>query len=160
MSWIFWLALLPLSAACVADVRWRLIPDWASLALFVLGLVVVATATSPLTAFGGGMIGIAFGVAAAVFGFWGWGDAKLFAGAALIAGPGALAFLVAGMALTGAAMALAILSLRPAARRYAARSTGSTFPRWVRNEMRRCRMAPSIPYAIAITGGVLSILKV
>ncbi len=159
MSWMFWLALLPLAAACAADVRWRLVPDWASVALFVLGLVAVTTAASPLTAFGSGMIGVALGIAAAIAGFWGWGDAKLFAGASLLAGPG-LIVLVAGMAVTGAVLVLVTVALRPAAKRYAAYPTGNFFPRWVKNELRRCRVAPSIPYAIAITGGVLSISMV
>ncbi len=155
MSWIFWLALPPLAMACLADLRWRLVPDWTSLALFVLGLVAVATASNPGMALIGGGIGAVAGIAAAWFGLWGWGDAKLFAGAALIAGPAATLPLVFGMAVTGAVLALVSLSLRPLARRQA-RVSGSTLPRWVRNELRRCRLAPSIPYAIAITGGVLS----
>jgi len=123
--------------------------------MFVLGIAAVVTAADPRTALIGGGIGAVVGVAAAWFGLWGWGDAKLFAGAALIAGPAAGLTLVAGMAVTGAVLALVSLSLRPVARRYATVS-GSTLPRWVRNELRRCRLAPSIPYAIAIAGGVVS----
>lgn len=155
MNWPFWLALPPLAVACFVDLRWRLIPDWVSLALLLLGAVAVVIAPHPGTALVVGLIGAVVGIVSAGLGLWGWGDAKMFAGVALIVGANGMAPLIVGMALTGALLVLVSLALRPTARRHATIS-GSTLPRWLRNELRRCRMAPSVPYAIAIAGGFVS----
>lgn len=153
-AWHLWLALPPLAVACAQDLRARLIPDWTGLALAALGLLGAAAAGTLPASIAGGAGCLAFGTAAAWCGLWGGGDAKLFGASGLLVGAGQVVPMVTIMAVTGAGLALIAMAARPVARAIPAR-TVARWPRIVRNELRRVRVAPSVPYALAIAGGVM-----
>lgn len=141
-DWVL-LASPPLLAAAVADIGWRVIPNWVPLTL-VAGFAVTALAR-------GDALGLAtalavgagtFLVGAALFaaGMMGGGDVKLAAAAAVWVGArGLLEFLVV-MAILGGALALAILLAR-----LWRRLTGA----------RRPDAERGVPYGVAIAGAAL-----
>lgn len=151
------LACLPLlAAACAQDIRHRLIPDWTAVGLATVGLGAAALAGSVPSALTGGAAAGGIAVAAAVAGAWGWGDVKLLAASGTVAGLDRLPALLLAATMGGAALAVVLLTLRPWAR--AMGSAPPHWPRWARAELTRLRRAPSAPYAIAISGGLLAVL--
>lgn len=152
MDWPLWLALPPLAVACASDLRRRLIPDWTAIVVAGLGIAAALSADVPAGFMLSGAACLGIGVLFAAAGVWGWGDAKLFAATGLLVGPALALPMIGAMAVTGAGLAAAIAVVRPGARRAV---PGRRWPRWVRNEARRIRLAPTVPYAFAITGGVV-----
>lgn len=154
----------PLFAACLWDVRHRLIPDWTVLWVAAVGLFgsvassVVEGSVAPLGhALGGGLLCALLSLLAARFGVWGLGDAKLFAAAGLVTGLPGLVQLLFATALTGGAFALLLLALRgPVRSGVLALPAGA--PRWLKAEQTRLRRHPTIPYAVAIATGLATAL--
>lgn len=143
------LAALPLLAvACVTDVRRRLIPNWTAGGAAAVGGVAALASGTGLEALGAGLLCLGLGSAAAWPGMWGWGDAKLLGGAGVVAGLSGALMLLLATALIGALLALSLMAARPFAR------VRPGLPRWLRAELRRLRCAPTVPYAVAITGGL------
>ncbi|WP_448206880.1 A24 family peptidase [Azospirillum sp. sgz302134] len=135
--------------AAVSDARRYLIPNAASLLL--AGLFTAYTVTSPagLSIPGHLLAGAAaFVVGAGLFhaGVMGGGDVKLFAAAALWAGPGLFADLLFVTALTGGLLGAAILLARRVARRAAPAPSG---------EAAASALQARLPYGIAIAAGGL-----
>jgi prepilin peptidase CpaA len=146
-------AALPMLAACVADVRRRIIPDWSVLAVAALGLALGLAHGMAPAALVAGAICVSLGSAAARAGLWGWGDAKLIGAAGLLVGPAGLPALLAGTAIAGGVMAALLLVLRgPVVAGRLALPAGA--PRWLRAEQTRLRRAPTIPYGLAIAAGL------
>jgi prepilin peptidase CpaA len=154
----------PLLAACLWDVRHRIIPDWTVGALAAVGLGLAL-----LRAFGEagpavlvstlaiGFLCLLLGALAARGGLWGWGDAKLIGAAGLVAGAGGVLALLLGTAIAGGAMALLLLLLRGPVRA-GQLALPATAPRWLRAEQTRLRRQPTVPYAIAIAIGLATAL--
>lgn len=145
----------PLLAACLADVRFRIVPDVAVLALLGIGLVVAMQQAAVMVALATGSLALALGLLFWWLGGWGMGDAKLLGAAGLLVGPSGLPVLMLVMALVGGLMALLALVLSAQAR------TGRLIlpagaPRWLHVEARRLRMAPSLPYGLAIAVGLMA----
>lgn len=145
----------PLMAASVADVRHRIIPDVAVLAITGIGLVAAIAGGQMLPALLTGAAGLALGYGFWWIGGWGMGDARLLGAAGLVAGPAGLPTLLLVMALSGGLMAaiMLILSRRARAGRLAVPAGA---PRWLRAEGRRLRLAPSLPYGLAIAAGLMA----
>ncbi|WP_310476554.1 prepilin peptidase [Sandarakinorhabdus sp.] len=163
--WTALLAMVPLAAVCAADLRHRIIPDWCVAALAITGLLGALSAgpsASPAAAamalqsalVAGGICALIGGGLSAI-GLWGWGDAKLLAAAGLITGVAGMPRLFVGMALAGGGLALLLLVLRWFVRRGRLRLKPDA-PRWLRAERRRLRLAPSVPYGLAIVAGLIA----
>lgn len=151
----FILAALPMLAACVADVRRRIIPDWSVLALAGIGIGAALASGQPAPALLAGAACAAVGAALSIIGLWGWGDAKLLGAAGLLVGPPGIVPFLNIMVITGAALALALILLRPAV--LAGRlPLPAGAPRWLVAEHRRLRRAPSVPYGLAIVAGIIA----
>lgn len=154
----------PLFAACLWDVRHRLIPDGTVLAVGAIGLgaalVDASLLGSPaalLPILSVGLLCLLLGALAARSAVWGWGDAKLLGAAGLVAGPDGLLHLLLATSVTGGLLALLLLALRvPVRRGVLALPAGA--PRWLRAEQTRLRRHPTIPYAVAIASGVATAL--
>jgi prepilin peptidase CpaA len=146
-------AALPMLGACLWDVRYRLIPDWASGGIALAGGAAgLAAATLPATLVAGGLA-LAAGALAARAGAWGWGDAKLLGASAMVAGLPGLLPLLLGTAVAGGLMAAALLLVRGPV--LAGRlALPPAAPRWLRAEQTRLRRAPTLPYALAIAAGL------
>lgn len=153
------LAVAPLLAICLADLRHRLIPDWAVLALAGIGLLVALGAEQPWpalqSALAAGGICAVIGALLSGAGLWGWGDAKLLAAAGLLTSLSGLAHMILVTALAGGVLALLLLVLRQPVRSGRWRLP-ATAPRWLRAEQRRLRLAPSVPYGLAIVAGLIA----
>lgn len=153
------LAVVPLLAICLDDLRHRLIPDWAVLAVAgigLLGAIVVGQSGLALqSALVAGGICAVIGVSLSLVGVWGWGDAKLLAASGLLTSLSGLAPMFLGMTLAGGALALLLLALRQPVRAGQWRLPASA-PRWLRKEQRRLRLAPSVPYGLAIVVGLIA----
>ena len=153
------LAVVPLLAICLADLRHRLIPDWAVVMLGAIGLLgaFAAGQSGPAlqSALMAGGICAVIGTALSLLGLWGWGDAKLLGAAGLLTSVGGLAELFVVMALAGGALALLLLALRAPVQSGRLRLP-ATAPRWLRAEQRRLRLAPSVPYGLAIVAGLIA----
>ena len=152
MAVIIMLVSAPMLAACIVDVRRRIIPDTCVIAIAGIGLVAVMLSAAPAWPLAAGGICAAFGLVAVYFGAWGLGDAKLFAATGLVAPAEALPMLLLATTLVGGAIAGVLLLLRrPLVTGTLALPAGA--PRWLRAEATRLRRAPSVPYAIAIAAG-------
>ena len=152
------LAVVPLLAICLDDVRHRQIPDWAVVMLAGIGVfgTLAAEHAGPAlqSALAIGGVCAVIGVALSLLGLWGWGDAKLLAAAGLLTPPTGLAMLMLLMAVSGGVLALVLLVLRQPVRSGRWRLPASA-PRWLRAEQRRLRLAPSVPYGLAIVAGLM-----
>lgn len=165
MTVVLGLALAPpLVAACLWDVRHRLIPDWTVLWVGAAGTA--AAAFDFLS--GGGPFGLAdvaaagaicllMGALAARAGLWGWGDGKLFGASGLVVGLDGLFPLLLGTALSGGLLAILLIALRGPVRS-GALALPAGAPRWLKAEQTRLRRHPSVPYAVAITTGLATAL--
>ncbi len=144
----------PMLAACISDVRRRIIPDWTVAAISIVGLAQSMASGTGADAALGGMLGLSAGALAALFGAWGWGDAKLLGAAGMVTGVSAMPSLILGSAAAGGMLAAALLALRaPVRARRLVLPSGA--PRWLRAEQTRLRRAPSVPYGLAIVAGLL-----
>lgn len=154
-AWPLLLSLPVLLAACVADVRRRIIPDWTVLALAGIGLAAAVLSGQPGPVLAVGAACALAGAGLALSGLWGWGDAKLLAAAGLLVGPHGLLPMANAMVLTGAGLALLLIGLRGPMR--AGRlPLPAGAPRWLAAEHRRLRRAPSVPYGLAIAAGIIA----
>jgi prepilin peptidase CpaA len=159
--WAAWLAVVPLAAVCAADLRHRIIPDWCVAALAITGLLAAAGAqqsgspTALQSALLAGGLCALIGGGLSVIGLWGWGDAKLLAAAGLVTGLAGMPRLFIGMALAGGGLAALLLVLRWFVRR-GRLALKPDAPRWLRAERRRLRLAPSVPYGLAIVAGLIA----
>jgi prepilin peptidase CpaA len=161
LPWTALLAVVPMAVVCLADVRHRIIPDWCVAAIAIAGLFGALGATQPgsLAALNsalvaGGLCAL-FGGGLSVIGLWGWGDAKLLAAAGMLTGLAGIPRLFLGMALAGGGLALLLLVLRWFVRR-GRLALKPDAPRWLRAERRRLRLAPSVPYGLAIVVGLIA----
>ncbi len=96
-------------AAAISDIRSLLIPNWISLALALLFPIYVLTAPSPVDWIGATAVAftaLMLGFALFNFRIVGGGDAKLFAAAALWAGPELAISFALATALAGGALAV------------------------------------------------------
>jgi Flp pilus assembly protein protease CpaA len=144
---------LPILAACVSDVRRRIIPDWTVLAILLAGVAHSAAAGTLADAASGTVIALGAGVLMAWSGAWGWGDAKLVGAVGAVTGADGLSLLLLGTALAGGLLAAVLLVLRaPVQAGRLALPAGA--PRWLRAEQSRLRRAPSVPYGLAIVAGL------
>lgn len=149
------LSLPVLLAACVSDMRRRIIPDWTVLALAGIGLGTAAlhNQIGPVLATGAACAGVGAGLS--LLGLWGWGDAKLLAAAGLLVGPDGVLIMTNMMVLSGGVLALVLIGLRGPVR--AGRlPLPAGAPRWLAAEHRRLRRAPSVPYGLAIVAGIVA----
>lgn len=159
--WTALLAVVPMTAVCLADLRHRIIPDWCVVAIAIAGLFGALGAEQPgnLAALksalvAGGLCAL-LGGGLSVIGLWGWGDAKLLAAAGVLTGLAGMPRLFVGMALAGGGLALLLLALRWFVRR-GHLALKPDAPRWLRAERRRLRLAPSVPYGLAIVAGLIA----
>ena len=149
--------------AALHDVAARTIPNWVSLALFVLG--VLLRANDGWTSL---MYGLALGVvvfAVATFcwkrGWMGGGDVKLLAAAAVFVQPAHVGDMLIAVTLTGGVVGLIYLfgrmllsrTARPAAAR-----PRRLLARILRVERRRLGRGGPLPYASAIAAGTLLVI--
>lgn len=157
------LVLVPMALICLSDLRRRIIPDGAVVAIAMIGLLRAAMAGQPdlfnvaavPSALAAGGVGVVFGAALAVPGIWGWGDAKLLAAGGTLTGVAGLPVLLMVMALVGGVFALALLLIRK--QLLAGRWQLSVqAPRWLLVEQRRLRRVPTVPYGLAIVAGILA----
>jgi prepilin peptidase CpaA len=149
------LSLPVLLAACVADMRRRIIPDWTVVVLAGIGLgaAILTKQAGPVLAVGAACAGVGAGLS--LLGLWGWGDAKLLAAAGLLVGPDGLLTLANVMVLSGGVIALLLIALRrPVQAGRLPLPAGA--PRWLAAEHRRLRRAPSVPYGLAIVAGIVA----
>jgi len=159
--WTALLAVVPLAAVCVADLRHRIIPDWCVATLASVGLFGAMSAEQsdsfPLlqsALMAGGLCAL-LGGGLSVGGLWGWGDAKLLTAAGVVTGLAGMPRLLVGMALAGGGLALLLLILRWFVKR--GRLVLPAYaPRWLYVERRRLRLAPSVPYGLAIVAGLIA----
>lgn len=155
------LAVVPMAAVCLADLRHRIIPDWCVAAIAIAGLVGALGADQPgslaalKSALVAGSFCALFGGGMSIIGLWGWGDAKLLAAAGVLTGLAGIPRLFVGMALAGGGLALLLLVLRWFVRR-GRLALKPDAPRWLRAERRRLRLAPSVPYGLAIVAGLIA----
>lgn len=152
--------LLLIAAAC-SDVVRRIVPDWVSIALVVLGLL-AGLVRGPSSLLGS--------IAAAVLlfllltllharGALGGGDVKLASAVALLLPFGALAGFVELTAIAGGVLALLHLALRPFAPRLSPVHNAPLARRVLAAECWRLRRRGSIPYGVAIAcGGAIMLL--
>jgi prepilin peptidase CpaA len=168
---LLFIAATALLLATMYDVAVRIVPNGLSLIVAVAGLGMNTIDGQLLAAlFGGGL------VFAAMWQCWrrGWiggGDVKLLSACALLVPPASVPELVLTTGIAGGILALFYLALgrllprratsRPAGRpgaRPGARPTGLLARVW-RAERRRIRRSLSLPYACAISAGVLLTLS-
>ncbi len=149
------LALPPLAAVAVSDVRRRLIPDAAVAALAIIGVGAAAGGQALSAALSCGALCAGVGSLLAAARLWGWGDAKLLGAAGLVAGPAGLPLLAGATALIGGALAALLLLIRSGLRHSGWRLPANA-PRWLRAEQRRLLRAPSVPYGLAIAAGLVA----
>lgn len=151
-------------AAAGHDLLARTIPDRLSLMLFVVALAYRALSGDIRFSLICGLVWLAATLLLFFIGWLGGGDAKLLTGAAIIAAPTVLAQtgLIVWIAVYGGALALIYLLARLILRRSSgirpARRGRTLFRRWQRIELWRLRGAHTIPYAMAIAAGVLTVI--
>ena len=149
----------PMLAACIVDVRRRIIPDISVMAIAAIGVATALLSGAPAWPLAAGGICAVGGLIAVYFGAWGWGDAKLLAATGLAAPPEALPMLLLSTTLAGGAIAGMLLLLRrPLLAGVLVLPAGA--PRWLRAEATRLRRAPSVPYAIAIAAGFAAAVSI
>ena len=150
-----------LVAAAAHDIVARTVPDWISIFLTSIGVVVRALDQNLII----GLL-VAVAVFCAVAFCWrrGWvggGDVKLIGATALIVPPASVLSFIAAMSIAGSVLALLYLAAGPLAR--SGRRTKKSFDvrydgmlsRIVRVELWRIRRGGPLPYACAIAAGFL-----
>ncbi len=148
--------------ATLHDVATRTIPNWTSIGLALLGL---------LLRFADHQLVAGISLAAAVFvvsafcwqrGWMGGGDVKLLSAAAIFVPPGQVGNMLMAITLAGGAIGLLYVAIRFAVRRHAD-AAGRPRPRRLlariaRAERRRLLRGTSLPYASAIAVGTLFVI--
>lgn len=154
-------SILLLLAAALSDLAWRVIPNRIPVLVACLGLVSQFFIGDPVWA----LIGAAsvFTVCAVLWrlNVIGGGDVKLLAAVALCVPPANLLGLYMAITLTGTALGLIYLGLRPVMRRLLPKLLTRPATLWrrvMRVEFWRIGRGRSLPYAIAIATGTLTIL--
>ena len=146
-------SLCTLLYAALHDVASRTIPNTVSVILVGLGLCLRLLDHRPLS-------GVLAGLATFLFAAWLWrrgwfggGDVKLLAATAIVVPPQDLLALLSAVALSGSALALVYLALRPLMPAPSPRRPAAMLVRLLRAEQWRiCRHGP-LPYASAIAAG-------
>jgi prepilin peptidase CpaA len=152
---------LLLLAAALSDLAWRIIPNRIPVLVACLGLVSQFIIGDPVSS----LIGAAIVFAMCAF-LWrlhviGGGDVKLLAAVALCVPPGNLLGLYMAISLTGTALGLLYLLLRPVMRRLLPGLLARPSTLWrrvMRVESWRIGRGRSLPYGIAIAAGTTAIL--
>lgn len=162
---ILWSASLGLLVACAGtDLRKRIIPNELVILIAAIGLALSLTSHPErvwidLLAASALLCGLWFLVG---YDLLGGGDAKLIAAVTLLVPPDRIGLLLLAIALAGGLLSGAYLTAyrmanrSPLPRRAAAAVVGSTsgFNRFLRNECSRIATGKSVPYALAVLGGV------
>jgi prepilin peptidase CpaA len=165
---ILWMAVLAvLAAAAVIDARRRIIPN-ESVVLIVAGGVALSALSRPdsiLPSLLLGLIVLLTLLVVAHFNVLGAGDAKLIAASTLLVPPEHIVLLIMAIALAGGLLSgvylAAFHSLKHAhaAKRHGARSglhhPAGSFAQFRRAGHARMRSGYSVPYALAVLGGVV-----
>ena len=149
-----------LAWAALHDIGFRTVPNRASAALLLIGLLLRLLQGDVLAGLGCGALVFLVTYVFWRFGWMGGADVKLLTASAVFVPPAAVPTLVVGTSLAGGVLALVYLL----GSRVVARPAGPALPtagllrRAARCELRRlCRRGP-LPYAAAIaTGGCLAI---
>ncbi len=156
-------AILLLMAAA-SDLAWRIIPNRIPVLVACLGLVSQFLMGDPVWSIIGAVT--VFAICAVLWRFHviGGGDVKLLAAVALCVPPAGLLGLYIAITLTGTALGLIYLGLRPVMRGLAPRLLArlprpSTLGRRImRVEFWRIGRGRSLPYGIAIAAGTLTVI--
>ena len=162
-----------LIAAALHDVAARTIPNWVSLSLFVLGILLRLIDSRSLETFSPLLKGLALALvvfAAAVYcwrrGWLGGGDVKLLAAAAIFVPPAHVGDLIIAVTLFGGVVGVIYLFARiligrlrgfGLAPRASARPRG-LLARIMRIERRRLSRGGPLPYSSAIAAGTIFII--
>lgn len=160
---ILWTAALCiLAAATVVDLRRRIIPDEASIAIAVSGFalsLIVRPGSAWISLAAAFVLLVALGQAAR-FRLIGGGDAKLIAAVSLLVPPDRIGVLLLAIAFAGGFFSLIYLALRRVLRgrrRSPPLLAGlGAFGRFVRAEYARIRLACTVPYSLAVFAGVVA----
>jgi prepilin peptidase CpaA len=150
-----------LVAAALHDVAARTIPNWVSLAL--CGLGVLLRCMDHTLVFGLSLGLVVFAVATFCWkrGWMGGGDVKLLAAAAIFVPPLHVGDMLVAVTLTGGFVGLIYLVGRTLLSRQAPSATArprQLIARIVRVERRRLRRGGPLPYASAIAAGTLLVI--
>ncbi|MBR0653941.1 A24 family peptidase [Plastoroseomonas arctica] len=151
------LALVLLIIAALHDIVVRLIPNWLSVAILCLGLVLRIGAGDWAWSLFAAVMVFALCVMAWRFALLGGGDVKLLAAVTTLVPAWDVAALIAAIALAGGALALLFILLRrivPAPSRVTGQPRRGLARIW-RMEARRIRRGGPLPYAVAIAAGTL-----
>lgn len=146
------------------DLLARTIPDRLSLTLLVIALIYRSLDGDIRVSLICGAVWLAAALILFFIGWLGGGDAKLMPGAALMAAPTvpAQAGLIVWIVLYGGGLALLYILvgalLRSSARPRPAGRDAPLLRRWQRIEAWRLRRARTIPYAMAIAAGALTVI--
>lgn len=148
-------ALVLLTWAALQDIVVRLIPNWLSVVIFGLGMVLRVVSGDWLWALGASALVFALCVLAWRWGLLGGGDVKLLAAVTPLVPPWDVPALIAAIALAGGLLAVLFILLRwllPPPPVPNARPRQGLRRVW-RVEARRIRRGGPLPYAVAIALG-------
>jgi prepilin peptidase CpaA len=148
-----------LGVAALNDVATRTIPDFASLGLVLIGVVLRGASNELPAALGASAAVFLLGAASWRLGWIGGGDVKLLAACAWLVSPALVPRLVLTTAIAGGGLACVYLTLRwlfgaARAQTHAALSRSLVVRIW-RVERRRIERRPTLPYGCAIAVGTL-----
>jgi len=150
-----------LVAAALHDVAARTIPNWVSLGLCALGVLLRGLDGTLVAGLSLGLVVFVFATLCWKLGCWGGGDVKLISAAAVFVPPGHVGDLVLATSLAGGVVALVYLAGRELRKRrprpVGARPQGLV-ARILRVERRRFGRGGPLPYASAIAAGTLFII--
>ncbi len=149
--------------AAVHDIGFRTVPNWVSVALLALGIVLRLLQHDAAWGLGCGAIVFAVTYLFWRFGWMGGADVKLLTALSVVAAPAMVPSLVIGTSLAGGVLAMIyLLGSRIAPAPAPAATVLAAHPgllrRAARCELRRLRRRGPLPYATAIAaGGLLAI---
>jgi prepilin peptidase CpaA len=147
-----------LLGAALHDISTRTVPNWVSVCLLMAG---IGLRISDHT-LGWGLIAacLVFTVTAFLWrrGWMGGADVKLFTASAILVPPTLVLNMVLASSLSGGALVLIYLMMRPFVGQSPAGRPASFLSRILRVERRRIRRLESLPYASAIAAGALFVL--
>jgi len=152
---------LLLIVGALHDVAARTIPNWVSIGLFVLGVLLRLLDSSLLMGLSMGLVVFAVAVFCWRRGWLGGGDVKLLAAAAIFVPPTHVADLMIAVTLFGGVVGLIYLFARLISYGRAPRAgmrPQSLLARIVRVERRRLSRGGPLPYASAIAAGTIFII--
>jgi prepilin peptidase CpaA len=149
-------ALLLLAFAALHDIAVRWLPNWLSLVIFVLGLILRVASDEWAWSLSAAAAVFVFCVFAWRFGLLGGGDVKLLAAITTLVPAVDVPTLLASIALAGGILALLFIALRailPAPPPVRNPGTRPLPLRILRVEAWRVRRGGPLPYAVAIAAG-------